>query len=119
MSDFTLRILLVAAILSIALETAAASDADRATKWTEGFGILLAVFICSFVTAGNDYQKERQFQSLNSVADQKKKVTLKRDGITLELHQDFILPGDVVFINEGMEVPADGILIEANDVATD
>lgn len=35
------------------------------------------------VTAVNDYQKERQFLTLNSVADEKKKVTLKRDGITL------------------------------------
>lgn len=63
------------------------------------------------VTAVNDYQKERQFLALNSVADEKKKVTLKRDGITMELHQDFLLVGDVVNINEGMEVPADGILI--------
>lgn len=109
----------MAAILSIALETAAADPDERATKWTEGFGILLAVFICSFVTAINDYQKERQFQSLNSVADEKKKVTLKRDSITLELHQDYILTGDIVQIHEGMEVPADGILIEANDITTD
>jgi magnesium-transporting ATPase (P-type) len=58
----------------------------------------------------NDYQKERQFQNLNSVADEKKKVTVKRDGIILEIHQDFVLVGDLITISEGMEIPADGIL---------
>jgi len=35
------------------------------------------------VTSVNDYQKERQFLSLNSVADEKKKVTVRRNGITM------------------------------------
>lgn len=71
------------------------------------------------VTAVNDYQKERQFLTLNSVADEKKKVTLKRDGVSMELHQDFLLVGDIITIQEGMEVPADGILLQASDLTTD
>lgn len=71
----------------------------------------MAVFVCALVTSVNDYQKERQFQSLNSMADEKKKVTVKRDGILMEIHQDFVLVGDVITISEGMEIPADGILI--------
>ena len=66
------------------------------------------------MTSVNDYQKERQFLKLNSVADEKKKATVKRNGITMEIHQDFILVGDVVLISEGMEIPADGILIESS-----
>lgn len=81
--------------------------------------MLVAVFVCASVTAINDYQKERQFLKLNSVADEKKKVTVRRDGITMEIHQDFVLTGDIITINEGMEVPADGILIEASEVTTD
>lgn len=54
------------------------------------------------VTSVNDYQKERQFLSLNSVADEKKKVTVKRDGIPMEIHQDFVLVGDIITICEGM-----------------
>lgn len=37
----------------------------------------------------------------------------------LEIHQDFVLVGDVISVNEGMEIPADGILIESSDIATD
>lgn len=108
-----------AAILSIALETGTAKAEDRSKAWIEGFAVLVAVFVCASVTAVNDYQKERQFLKLNSVADEKKKVTVRRDGIPMEIHQDFVLTGDIITINEGMEVPADGILIEASEVTTD
>ena len=53
------------------------------------------------------------------MADEKKRVSVWRSGLPLEVHQDFVLVGDVVTINEGMEVPADGILLESNDVTTD
>lgn len=102
---------MVAAILSIVLSVSTADPDERPKAWIEGFAILVAVFVCAMVTAVNDYQKERQFQTLNSVADEKKKVTLKRDGITLELHQDFTLVGDIITVSEGMEIPADGILL--------
>lgn len=69
LEDFTLRILVVAAILAIVLETSTAKAEERAKAWIEGFAILVAVFVCAMVTAVNDYQKERQFLTLNSVAD--------------------------------------------------
>lgn len=56
---------------------------------------------------------------MNAVADDKKRVSLWRNGVPIEIHQDFVLVGDVVAINEGMEVPADGILLESNDITTD
>jgi P-type E1-E2 ATPase len=111
--------LLVAACLSIGIETGTADDHERPTAWIEGFAILVAVFVCALVTAANDYQKERQFMELNSVADEKKKVTVRRDGIPMEIHQDFVLTGDIVIISEGMEIPADGILFESSEITTD
>lgn len=46
-------------------------------------------------------------------------MTLRRDGKLLEMHQDHILVGDVVNVCEGMEIPADAILIEANEITID
>jgi hypothetical protein len=60
---------MIAAVLSIALEVSTASAEDQPKAWIEGFAILVAVFVCASVTAVNDYQKERQFLKLNSVAD--------------------------------------------------
>lgn len=82
----------------------------------EGFVILVAISICIFVTAINDYEKERQFIKINSVADARKRVTVIRAGKVEDLHQDDILVGDLVVVGEGMDIPADGYLIEANDV---
>lgn len=91
-----------------------ASSSERKTAWIEGVVILIAVGVCALVTAVNNYSKERQFKQLNKVADDRKRVTLRRGGQLLEIHQDDILVGDVVNVSEGMEIPADAILIDAN-----
>lgn len=76
-----------------------AKEDERKLAWLEGFAILVAVFVCATVTAVNNYQKERQFMKLNSVADEKKRVSVWRSGLPLEIHQDFVLVGDIVAIN--------------------
>lgn len=73
LEDFTLRILMIAAIVSIIVQLATAkSSSQRSTAWIEGFAILVAVFICSSVAAGNDYTKAKQFRQLNKVAENTK-----------------------------------------------
>jgi len=60
LEDFTMRILLVASVVSIAISVGTAHDnAERSHAWVEGFAIFVAVFVCCSVTAVNDYQKER------------------------------------------------------------
>jgi len=63
LDDFTLKLLLVASILSIIIKTwTAPSEATRSISWIEGFAIFVSVCICAFVTAINNFQKEKQFQ---------------------------------------------------------
>lgn len=50
-----MKILMFAAVLSIAIEVGTASDEKRSTAWIEGFAVLVAVFVCATVTAVNDY----------------------------------------------------------------
>jgi hypothetical protein len=40
--------------------------------------------------------------ALNSVVDDRKRVTVKRNGELIEIHQDLVLVGDIVQISEGM-----------------
>lgn len=91
----------------------------RKTAWIEGVAILIAVAVCANVTAFNDYQKGKQFQKLNTVADSRKEVTVRRNGKFANLHQDLLLVGDIVNLSEGMEIPADGFVIEASEVQCD
>ena len=54
-----MKILIVAALVSIIIETSTAEESHRSTAWIEGFAILIAVFVCSLVSAINDFQKEK------------------------------------------------------------
>lgn len=81
-----MKILIVAAVVSIIIETATAEESHRSTAWVEGFAILIAVFVCSMVSSVNDYQKEKQFQELNNVADERKRVTVWRNGAKCDIH---------------------------------
>jgi hypothetical protein len=55
LSDFTLKILIVASVVSIAIEVGTADSDHRKTAWIEGFAIMVAVIVCASVTAVNDY----------------------------------------------------------------
>jgi hypothetical protein len=53
MEDFTLRILLVASIVSIVIEVSTSDEEHRSISWIEGFAILSAVMVSANVTALN------------------------------------------------------------------
>jgi hypothetical protein len=55
LDDFTMKILIFAALASIAIEVGTAKEEKRSTAWIEGFAILVAVAVCGTVTAVNDY----------------------------------------------------------------
>lgn len=56
-----MKILICAAFVSIIIEVSTSEEHERSYSWVEGFAILVAVMVCSLVTAVNDYQKEKQF----------------------------------------------------------
>jgi len=118
LEDFTLRILIVASFLSIGISVGTETE-HRETAWIEGFAIFMAVVISSMVQAGNDYQKEKQFQKLNKVADDRKKVLIVRNGVIININQELVMTGDVISLSEGMEIPADGLIFEASEVTCD
>jgi len=55
MEDFTLRILMVASIISIIVEVATATPDHINTAWIDGFAIMTVVIISSGITTLNDY----------------------------------------------------------------
>lgn len=71
------------------------------------------------VTAINDWSKERKFRNLSE--QNKKNITVKvrRGGNPLNIKINEVLVGDVVMLESGDQVPADGILIEGFDLKTD
>jgi Ca2+ transporting ATPase len=75
--------------------------------------------ICSSVTAGNNYKQERQFRSLYDEANSRKKVSCFRNGKVESLGGEELVVGDIVKLQEGMEIPADGYVLEGHEVTCD
>ena len=119
LEDFTLRLLIVAGIASIIINTIM-EEGNKKIGWIEGFAILLAVFIIVVVTVINDMKKEKEFQKLNEAAESSKKISVIRDGKEIDdMKLTDVLVGDLVHLKAGMEIAGDGILIEGFTLTVD
>ncbi|KAE8673598.1 Calcium-transporting ATPase 8, plasma membrane-type [Hibiscus syriacus] len=113
--DLTLMILMVAAVASLALGIKTEGIKEG---WYDGGSIAFAVLLVIVVTAISDYKQSLQFQKLD---EEKKNIHLEvvRGGRRVEISIYDIVVGDVVPLNIGDQVPADGILISGHSLAID
>jgi len=107
--DTTLLILCAAAVVSIVLQSV---FEDPSHGWYEGTAILFAVTIVSCVTAGNNYSQESQFRSLNQT-EINKRVKAIRAGEKVEILAFDIMVGDILLLEKGDLIPADGVVLES------
>lgn len=82
----------------------------------ESFGIILAVFLATFLSFINEYKAGKEFDILNQIND-KTLVKVYRDSQIRQIPKDEIVVGDLVIIERGDEVPADGCIISSMDLS--
>ncbi|BAT80110.1 hypothetical protein LR48_Vigan04g007200 [Vigna angularis] len=113
--DLTLVILMVAAAASLALGIKSEGIKEG---WYDGGSIAFAVILVIVVTAISDYKQSLQFRDLN---EEKRNIHLEviRGGRRVEISIYDIVVGDVIPLNIGDQVPADGILISGHSLAID
>ncbi|ESW10749.1 hypothetical protein PHAVU_009G234600 [Phaseolus vulgaris] len=113
--DLTLVILMVAAAASLALGIKSEGIKEG---WYDGGSIAFAVILVIVVTAISDYKQSLQFRDLN---EEKRNIHLEviRGGRRVEISIYDIVVGDVIPLNIGNQVPADGILITGHSLAID
>lgn len=87
----------------------------RSTGWIDGTAILVAVVIVVLVTSINDYNKEQKFRKLNEVREEKS-VTVIRNGEKSSISVYDILVGDVVELEAGATIPADGLYVSGQSI---
>lgn len=117
--DMMLIILICFAILSLILGLAFPEEPEeRVYSWIEGAAILLAVFIVATVTAVSDWSKERKFRQL-SKANEDIEIKVIRGGKNTTVLISKLMVGDVVTLEVGDMVPADGLLLEGYDLRID
>ncbi|GMF49407.1 unnamed protein product [Phytophthora fragariaefolia] len=114
--DITIIILTISGIFSIILSSTIGDHKE--TGWVEGACIILAVVVVTLVTAVNDYQKEQQFRSLNAVKDDEK-IKVIRNGAPSEVSKWNLLVGDIVRVDLGDIIPADGIVFAEKELRMD
>ena len=114
--DLTMMILFFSSIVSIILTTTVKDPSEL--EWIDGVAILGAVFIVIMVIACNNYSKERQYRKLNAVKNNKI-VKVLRDGKYQEISVFDIVVGDIVCLETGDQIPADGIVICSTDLRVD
>ena len=79
--------------------------------WYETVGIVIAIFIASFISSISEYGSEKAFDKLQEEAS-KIKCRVRRDGKLKEINIDDIVVDDIVELSTGDKIPADGIIIE-------
>ncbi|OUM57741.1 hypothetical protein PIROE2DRAFT_21450 [Piromyces sp. E2] len=126
--DRIMIILSIAAIVSLSIGLYEdfgpnACDPDKEecepkVHWIEGVAILISVFIV--ITAGsvNDYQKEKQFRALNAKKDDRK-VKALRGGESVMISVFDVQVGDVLLLEPGDMLCADGVFIQGHNLKCD
>ncbi len=106
LGDPIIKILLVALAIKVVF-------LFRDFDWFETIGILIAVFLATFISTISEYGSEAAFQRLQ---EESSKITVKvlRDSKVIEIPIDEVVTHDVVLLSSGDKIPADGSLIEGS-----
>ncbi|OJJ39202.1 hypothetical protein ASPWEDRAFT_49245 [Aspergillus wentii DTO 134E9] len=117
-NDKIIILLTIAAVVSLSLGIYETVSAGHGVDWIEGVAICVAILIVTIVTAANDWQKERQFAKLNK-RNSDREVKAVRSGKDAMISVYDITVGDVLHLEPGDAIPADGILISGHGVKCD
>ncbi|WP_366933611.1 calcium-translocating P-type ATPase, PMCA-type [Bacteroides sp.] len=103
--DPVIRVLLVAAVFSLIISIIE-------NEYAETIGIFFAIFLATGIGFYFEYDANKKFDLLNAVGEETP-VTVIRNGKVKEIPRKEIVVDDIVILNTGDEIPADGTLVEA------
>ena len=103
--DPVIKVLLVAAFFSFIISMIE-------NEYAETIGIFFAIFLATGIGFYFEYDANKKFDLLNAVGEETP-VTVIRNGKVHEIPRKDIVVGDIVILNTGDEVPADGVLLES------
>lgn len=98
-------------ILSIALLLIFGLSLLGLTEWYEAVAIGAAVVLATFVSTFSEYKNESSFQKLQEEASRIKNNVF-RDGHVVQIPVQEVVKGDIVLLQAGDKIPADGRIIE-------
>ncbi len=86
-------------------------------EWLDGSAILVVILINAIIGFYMEYQAGRSMEALKKLSILPAKVI--RDGTTTEINAEELVPGDLIFLEAGDMVPADGRIARASQLQVD
>lgn len=117
--DPLIVILLIAGVLSICISIYECVGLGQGFQvFFEPIGIFMAILLATGLGFYFEMKADKEFELLNQVNDDEA-VEVIRDGFATRVPKKDIVVGDIVILNTGNEVPADGELLEAVTLSID
>ncbi|XP_074065190.1 plasma membrane calcium-transporting ATPase 1-like [Macrotis lagotis] len=91
-------------------------EGDKVVRWLEGAVLLTSVTLVVLTTALIDWNKEKQFKHLHDQVVLSQKGKVLRNGQILEVPVKDIVVGDVIPVSYGDMLPADGVLLQSQNL---
>ncbi|MFO8021852.1 MAG: calcium-translocating P-type ATPase, PMCA-type [Perlabentimonas sp.] len=107
--DPIIRILLIAALIAVAV-------GFFHGNFIEGIGIIIAILLATLMSFFNEYRAGLEFDILNKVNDSIPVKVIRSGNVTTIPISD-VVAGDIVIVDTGEEVPADGKILEGTSLA--
>lgn len=104
--DPMIMILLVALVVQVVLCFMGQAE------WFEPAGILVAILVANGVASISEHKQEGKASALKKEENAKEMAKVIRDGELIEIHVDDVVVGDIVYLQAGDKIPADGEVIE-------
>lgn len=104
--DPMIMILLVALIVQVVLFLIGQAE------WFEPVGILVAIMIANGVAAISENKQESKASALKETEEAKEIAKVIREGQLKEIHVNEVVVGDIVYLQVGDKIPADGIVVD-------
>ncbi|MCH5214585.1 MAG: calcium-translocating P-type ATPase, PMCA-type [Muribaculaceae bacterium] len=111
-------ILLIAGVLSIGISIYEYCLIHQFKVFFEPLGIFIAIILATGLAFIFETKADREFDLLNKVNDEEPVTVIRDDGVSQIPRKDVVV-GDIVILNTGEEVPADGELLEAVHMSVD
>ena len=117
--DPLIVILLVAGVLSVGISLYEYYGLHQGPEvFFEPVGIFMAILLATGLAFVFEYKADREFNLLNKVADDEP-VQVIRNSLTTSIPRRDVVVGDIVLIDTGQEIPADGQLLQAISLNVD
>lgn len=101
-------------ILLVALVVQAVLFFLGEAEWFEPVGILIAIMIANGVASISENKQENKASALKEEEEAKETAKVVRDGQLEEIHVNEVVVGDIVYLQAGDKIPADGIVAEGS-----